>query len=111
MSANVRHIKKGDLVVALSGSFAGKTGKVLAIKQANGLAQIEGLGTVKRHTKPSQTSPKGGIVEKLRWLPVSKFQVCNESGKALGRAGWKVEGSGKTLEKTRSFKTQKTTKK
>lgn len=110
MAAQVRHLKKGDLVVALSGSFSGKTGKVLEVKQAKGLAKIEGLGTVKRHTKPSQTNPKGGIVEQLRWLPASKFQVCNDSGKGLGRVGFVVEGSGKTQSKKRVFGAKKTQK-
>jgi len=111
MSTHVRHIRKGDLVVALSGSFSGKTGKVVDIHQSKGLAQIEGIGLVKRHTKPSQTSPKGGIVEQLRWWPASKFQVCSESGKALGRASFSVEGSGKSAEKKRTFKGEKSVSK
>ncbi len=90
-----RHLKKGDNVVALSGSNKGKSGKVLEVRPSKGLVQVEGLGLAKRHTKPSQKDPKGGIVEKNRWLPASIFQVCDGSGKALGRAGFKAVKDGK----------------
>ena len=77
--ANTLHIKKDDVVVALSGSFKGKTGKVVKVSLKKGAVQVEGLGLTKRHTKPSQTSPKGGIVEKNRWLPASKFAKAKDS--------------------------------
>ncbi len=99
MTVRVKHLKKDDLVIALSGAHKGKTAKVLAVKQAKALIQVEGLGTVKRHTKPSQKNPKGGIVDNLRWWPASKFQVANAAGKGLGRVGFKTEGN----EKTRTF--------
>lgn len=97
----VKHLKKGDLVVARSGSYAGKTGKVLEVRQAKAMVRVDGIGVVKRHSKPSQTNPKGGIVEKNKWMPASIFQVCSESGKAMGRAGYEV---GKDGEKKRTFK-------
>lgn len=96
MLGRVRHLKKDDMVVALSGSFKGKFGKVLEVKQSKGVVRVEGLGVVKRHTKPTQGNQKGGIVEKNRWLPASKFQVCSDSGKGLGRASFKIENGKKT---------------
>ena len=99
--AKVKHLKKGDLVVALSGAFKGKTGKVAEVRQAKQMIRVDGIGTVKRHTKPSQTNPKGGIVEKLRWMPASVFQVCSDSGKAMGRVG---SEAGKDGDKKRVFR-------
>lgn len=97
--SRVKHIKKGDQVVALSGSKLGQTGKVIEVSHKRGEVKVDGIGTTKRHSKPSQTSPKGGIVEGLRWWPASKFMVSDESGKAKGRSG--STGSGK--EKKRTF--------
>lgn len=94
MLARVKHLKKGDNVVARTGASAGKSGKVLEVKQAKALVRVDGVGVVKRHTKPSQQNPKGGIVEKLRWLPASIFQVCDASGKGLGRVGHDVAKDG-----------------
>ncbi len=93
--ATVSHVKKGDTVVALSGNFAGQKGKVTAVKNKSGKVQVDGIGTVKKHVKPSQQSPKGGIVEQLRWWPASKFQVCDSAGKKLGRVGYKAAGEKK----------------
>ena len=91
----VKHLKKGDLVVALSGSELGKSGKVTEVNQTKAQVKVEGLGLVKRHTKPDKSNTKGGIIEKSKWMPASKFQVCDSSGKKLGRYGYKVSGDKK----------------
>jgi large subunit ribosomal protein L24 len=103
----VRHLKKGDLVIVLSGSQKNKTGKVLAVSQSKGLVQVDGVGIVKRHTKPTQANAKGGIVEKNKWMPACKFQVCTDAGKALGRVGFVI---GKDGEKERVFSSKRTSK-
>ncbi len=92
---SISHVKKGDTVVALSGAIVGQKGKVLAVKNKTGKIQVDGLGMVKRHTKPSQQNQKGGIIEQLRWWPASKFQVCDSSGKKLGRVGYVVKADKK----------------
>jgi large subunit ribosomal protein L24 len=69
---NKLHVKKGDTVVVLSGKDKGKTGKVI----------VEGVNTVKRHTKPSQKLPQGGIVVKEAPLNSSKVMlVCSACDK------------------------------
>jgi large subunit ribosomal protein L24 len=89
----VRHIKKGDMVVCLSGSHKGSKGKILAVKPKTAKVQVDGIGVVKRHTKPNQANPKGGIIEKNSWLPASKFMVASDAGAKKGRVGF--EGKGK----------------
>jgi len=91
--SRVKHLKKGDQVVALSGSGLGQTGKVIEVSHKRGEIKVEGVGVTKRHTKPSQQNPKGGIVEGLRWWPASKFMVSDDSGKAKGRT--QFTGTGK----------------
>ena len=89
--SRVRHLKKGDNVVALSGAVLGQTGKVLEVNHSKGLIQVENVGKQKKHMKPTQQNPKGGIVDQLRWWPASKFQVADASGKGLGRVGFVVK--------------------
>lgn len=96
----VKHLKKGDNVVALSGSALGQSGKVLEVSHKLGKIKVDGVGVTKRHSKPSQTNPKGGIIEGLRWWPASKFMVASDAGKALGRT--KFSGSGKDKKRTYS---------
>jgi len=94
-SGRIKHLKKGDSVVALSGNVLGQSGTVLEVNQKKGIIQVEGLGTVKRHMKPTQSNPKGGVIEKLRWWNASKFQVCDSSGKGLGRVSFQMNGDKK----------------
>ncbi|MBQ9635265.1 MAG: 50S ribosomal protein L24, partial [Acidaminococcaceae bacterium] len=65
MSTAVKlHVKKGDPVQVLSGKDKGKEGKILTALPKKGKVIVEGVNKVKRHTKPSQTNPQGGIVTK-----------------------------------------------
>jgi large subunit ribosomal protein L24 len=58
------HVRKGDQVVVIAGKEKGKRGRVLRLLTAKGRVVIERINMVKRHTKPSQREPRGGIVEK-----------------------------------------------
>ncbi len=69
------HIKRGDVVLVISGEEKGKTGKVLQVFPARARALVEGLNYVKKHMRKSQDNPKGGIVEKESSLHVSKLKL------------------------------------
>ena len=56
-------IKSGDTVYVTTGKDKGKTGKVLKLLKDKNKIVIEKVNVVKRHTKPTQQSPTGGIVE------------------------------------------------
>ena len=62
-------IKKGDQVLVIAGENKGAKGTVLKILYNSNKAIVEGVNTVKRHTKPNSENPKGGIVEKQ--LPIN----------------------------------------
>ena len=55
-------IRKGDTVFVRTGKSAGQTGKVLFVDLKKDSVLVEGINMVKRHQKPSQKSPKGGII-------------------------------------------------
>lgn len=77
-------IRKNDVVVPISGRFAGKTGKVLQVMPARGLAIVEGLRLVKKAIRKSQDNPQGGISEKEAPLPMSKLlHYCPEDKKGV----------------------------
>ena len=83
--ATKMHIKKGDIVVAISGEDAvkGKTGKVLQVIPRRGVALVEGFNYVSKHMKPTQDNPRGSILKKEAPMPVSKLRVysANDSKK------------------------------
>jgi len=83
MAAKKLHVKKDDMVMVKVGKDKGKTGKVLKVFPAKERVLVESLNMVKRHTRPTQLNPDGGIVEKEAPLSISNVMVvcgaCNEA--------------------------------
>jgi large subunit ribosomal protein L24 len=69
------HVKRGDLVVVISGSHRGKEGKILEILPAKDRARVEAVALVKRHTKKSQEHPQGAIVEREGSVHISNLML------------------------------------
>lgn len=65
------HVKKGDKVQVLSGKDKGKQGVILAAFPKKERVLVEGVNVVKKHQKPSQDNPQGGILEKEAPIHVS----------------------------------------
>jgi len=67
------HIRKGDTVEVLKGKDAGKRGKILKVDPVGRRVVVEGVNRAKKHMKPSQANPQGGIVD---WeLPMDASNV------------------------------------
>ena len=87
-------IKKGDTVVVISGKDKGKQGTVIATEPKKERVFVEGVNTVKRHTKPSQANPQGGIITKEAAIASSKVMlVCPACKKATRIKKTAVSGS------------------
>jgi large subunit ribosomal protein L24 len=71
-------IVKGDMVMIRRGKEKGKRGTVKAVFPKAGLATVEGLNVVKRHSKQGFGGAKSaGIYEKESPVPISALQyVC-----------------------------------
>ena len=87
---NHLHVKKGDTVLVLSGKDKGKQGKVITAMPKHGKVVVEGVNKVKRHTKPNQKAPQGGILTKEAPLNVSKVMVICPACKKPTRTGKKL---------------------
>lgn len=94
-------IKKGDTVQVLAGKYKGKTGKVVATHPSENKVTVEGINIVKKHVKPSQTNPQGGILDITKPIWVSKVAVVDPTSKKPTRIGYKVNEDGT---KTRVYK-------
>lgn len=93
------HIKKGDTVKILSGAYKGKTGKVLYVLPKRNRAIVESVNFVKRHSRPTQQNPQGGIVEKEASIHVSNLAVV-AGGKAT-RVGYRFLDTGRKVRVSR----------
>jgi large subunit ribosomal protein L24 len=72
---NRLHVKKGDMVVVLSGDDKGKTGKVLAAFPDKGRVLVEGVNIVSKALRKSQDRPKGGIITKEAPIAACKVML------------------------------------
>lgn len=81
-------IRKGDTVRVLSGKSRGRKGKVLKVDPKKRRVIVEGANLIKRHSRPSQRNPKGGIVEKEGPLHISKVQLIDVKNDMPTRVGF-----------------------
>ena len=88
-------IKKGDRVVVLAGKDKGRQGNVLKVIPTVNRVLVEGVNVVQRHTRPSQTSPQGGIVNKEALLHVSNVAIVDPKSGEATRVGFRMDGDKK----------------
>lgn len=82
-------IKKGDTVKVMSGADKGKEGKVLKTYPVENRVIVEGVHIIKKHAKPTQNNPEGGIMEYE--APIHASNVMLVDGKnGPTRVGYKT---------------------
>jgi large subunit ribosomal protein L24 len=69
------NIKKGDRVKVLTGKDAGAEGVVLEAFPQKQRVSVEKVNVVKKHLRPTQANPSGGISEMEAPIHVSNVQI------------------------------------
>ena len=95
-------IHKNDNVVVIAGNDSGKTGKVLKVFPKKSRLIIEGVNIRKRHTKPTQTNPQGGIIEKEASIHISNIMLLDPKSNEPTRIGTQIILDEKTGKKKRA---------
>lgn len=88
-------IKKDDNVKVVSGNYKGQTGRVLKLIGNNNRALVEGINKVKKHMRPSQENPQGGIVEKEMSIHLSNLMLLEKS--KVVKVSFKILDNGKKV--------------
>ncbi len=83
------HIKKNDVVQILTGEDKGKQGRVLKVFPKEKRVIIEGINFLKRHTRPSQKLPQGGIIQREGPIHSSNVQLVCPKCNQLSKTGMK----------------------
>ena len=94
MAANKMHVKKGDEVVVITGKDKGKKGRVLASFPSDSKVLVEGVNLMKKHSRPSQHNPQGGIVTQEAPIHVSNVMIVDPKTGAATRIGKKILSNG-----------------
>ncbi|MDC0559076.1 50S ribosomal protein L24 [Candidatus Izimaplasma bacterium] len=100
-------IKKGDSVAVISGKNLGKEGKVLKVYPKTNKVIVEGVNVIKKHAKPTQSNPDGGILEYEAPIHASNVMI-SEKKTGRTRVGYKtVTETVKKLEVTKKVRYSK----
>lgn len=92
-------IRKDDNVIVIAGNNKGKKGKVLKVFPKENRVIVEGVNIQKRHTKPNQANPQGGIIEKEASINASNVMVLDPKSNEPTRVGKKIIIDDKTGKK------------
>ncbi|MDR2833809.1 MAG: 50S ribosomal protein L24 [Streptococcaceae bacterium] len=82
-------VKKGDKVKVITGKDKGKEGVVLSASPKTNKVIVESINIMKKHQKPNNANPQGGIIEMEAAIDASNVMVMDANGVA-GRVGYKV---------------------
>jgi len=88
-------LKRGDMVIVITGADRGKTGRILRLDGKTGRVVVEGVNMRWKHVRKSQDNPQGG--RNQREAPIDASNVAwhdAASGKGV-RLGAKLEGGRK----------------
>lgn len=103
MSTHLK-IRKDDLVLVVAGNDRGKRGKVLKVFPEKRRVIIEGVNFVKKHQRPTQQNPQGGILTREGSIHISNIMLIDPKSGKPTRIGRKVVGSGETRQRVRYAK-------
>jgi large subunit ribosomal protein L24 len=93
-------LKKGDRVIVTSGKDKGKRGDVEKVirgeKPGDHRVVVSGVNIVKRHTRPTQTTP-GGIIEREASIHISNVAIVDPKDNAPSRVGYSFLDDGRKV--------------
>ncbi len=87
-------VVKGDRVKVIRGNFRDQEGTVLRIMRDKGRVVVEGVNMRKRHVRPSQANPEGGIVTFEAPIHVSNVMLIDSASGDASRIRMRVEADG-----------------
>ena len=94
---NKLHVKKNDTVIVISGKDKGKKGRVIAAFPRENRVLVEGVNMVKKHARPSQANPQGGILTQEAPIHVSNVMLIDPKTGAPTRIGYKILEDGRKV--------------
>lgn len=100
----MQRLKLKDIVEVISGNHKGSQGRILRFRKDRDRAYVEKVAMVKKHTKPSQKNPAGGIVEIESSIHVSNLMLVDPSNKKPGKVHIKIVKDGDKSKNVRCFK-------
>ena len=92
-----RKIRKDDEVIVLTGRDKGKRGAVLRVVTKTDRVLVEGVNVTKRHVKPTQADPQGGIVQREAPIHISNVALIDPESDRPTRVRYKTLEDGRKV--------------
>ena len=87
-------IMKGDRVRVIRGNFRDMEGAVLEVLKDAGRVRVEGVNMRKRHQRPSQANPDGGIITFEAPIDISNVMLLDPATGDPSRVRVRIEEDG-----------------
>jgi large subunit ribosomal protein L24 len=87
-------IVKGDRVRVIRGNFRDQEGTVTEVLRAEGRVVVEGVNMRKRHMRPTQANPDGGIVTFEAPIHMSNVMLVDPASGEASRVRMRLEADG-----------------
>ena len=76
------HVRKGDVVIVISGNDKGRTGEVKTVNRERNRVIVDGVNKRWKHKRPTQQDPKGERVEEECSIHASNVMLLDpDTGK------------------------------
>lgn len=94
-------LKKGDTVQVITGPYKGTVAEITKVFPSDDKVIVEGVNIAKKHLKPSQDNPDGGIIDIEMPIHVSNVMAYDSKAKVASKISYELDSEGK---KVRIFK-------
>ena len=89
-----QRIMKGDRVRVIRGNYRDMEGSVLEVIPGKDRVRVEGVNMRKRHMRPSQDNPDGGIISFEASIHASNVMLVDAGSDVASRVRIQVEADG-----------------
>ena len=89
-----QRVMKGDQVKVIRGNFRDAEGTVLRVLPGKDRVVVEGVNMRKRHERPTQDNPEGGIITFEAPIHISNVMLVDPAGGEASRTRLRVEADG-----------------
>jgi len=88
------HVKKGDIVMVITGEDKGKTGEVMSVYPRDSKVLVQGINRVFKHLKPSRQHPRGGRIQKEMPIHISNVLPLDPKSGKPTRVAFRTNAEG-----------------
>jgi len=85
-------LRKDDIVQVMTGKYKGQQGRIIKVFPDKNRVIVEGVNIIKKHERPTQENPQGGIMKKETSIAYSNVLYV-ENGSPV-KIGYKILDNG-----------------